>query len=269
MPTGQTDEKRSGSGAFARIGLEPWQDKSLGSQQAAESVASADWTRRAGRLTPTARRRRKPVHQLGAFTLICAVFGAATGCSGRSNFLTGGPTMGQMKTSLSHLEYENEQLKRTTAKLQRENRSLEDRLVQEQMDNGDLTARLDDARHLLRDRGLDSDVRVGSHRSGESVGGRAAVGDDVDRATAPDGTRSRRRKTPFAQISGGGDPVAPIGVEDQTDGEPSGSRGARERARRSGRRFDDDEPDHHSYYTGPKSWLPVANGSDDSMILVR
>ena len=53
--------------------------------------------------------------------------------------------MGQLKTSLSHLEYENAQLKRDVAKLQQENRAMEDRLVQEEQDNGDLTARLDDA----------------------------------------------------------------------------------------------------------------------------
>ena len=85
--------------------------------------------------------------------------------------------MGQLKTSLSHLEYENEQLKKTTAKLQRENRSMEDRLVQEQMENGDLTARLDDARNLLRDRGIDADVRLGSHRGGETLGGSTSEGD--------------------------------------------------------------------------------------------
>ncbi len=33
---------------------------------------------------------------------------------------------------------------------------MEDRLVQEQIDNGDLAARLDDARNLLRDRGVDA-----------------------------------------------------------------------------------------------------------------
>ena len=47
---------------------------------------------------------------------------------------------------------------------------MEDRLVQEQIENGDLTARLDDARNLLRDRGIEADVRVGSHRGGESSG---------------------------------------------------------------------------------------------------
>ena len=90
--------------------------------------------------------------------------------------------MGQLKTSLSHLEYENEQLKKTTAKLERENRSMEDRLVQEQMENGDLTARLDDARNLLRERGVDDDVRLGSHRTGEATGVSAGERDGAERA---------------------------------------------------------------------------------------
>ncbi len=205
--------------------------------------------------------------QWAGLTLVCAFVAAGTGCSGQSTFLTGRPTVGQMKTSLSHLEYENEQLKRTTAKLQKENRSMEDRLVQEQMDNGDLTARLDDARHLLRDRGLESEVRVGSHRSGDSPGGSARAGDDREPGTFPDdGTRSRRRKTPFAQISGGDDAAAPTGDDDPPNGQTSESRGAR--AKRSRRRADA-EPDHHSYYTGPKTWLPVADASDDSVIQVR
>ena len=63
---------------------------------------------------------------------VVALLAASAGCSGQSSFLTGGPTVGQLKTSLSHLEYENEQLKKKTAKLERENRSMEDRLVQEQ-----------------------------------------------------------------------------------------------------------------------------------------
>ena len=96
--------------------------------------------------------------------LVAATLSMATGCSGKSSFLTGGPTIGQMKTSLSHLEYENVELKKSVAKLQQENRSIEDRLVQEQIDNGDLTARLDDARNLLGDRGIASDVRLGSRR---------------------------------------------------------------------------------------------------------
>ena len=62
-----------------------------------------------------------------------------------SSFLNGGASPGQIKVSLSHLQFENEQLKAEVAKLKDENRTMEDRLVQEQIHNGDLTARLDDA----------------------------------------------------------------------------------------------------------------------------
>ena len=79
--------------------------------------------------------------------------------------LTGGPTVGQLKTSLSHLEYENAPVEATVAKLEQENRSMEDRLVQEQIDNGDLTARLDDARNLLRDRGSSRTCSRSSRRT--------------------------------------------------------------------------------------------------------
>ena len=67
------------------------------------------------------------------------------GCSGRQDLLGGSTSSGQMKASLSHLQFENEQLKTEVAKLKEENRSMDDRLVQEQMHNGDLAARLDDA----------------------------------------------------------------------------------------------------------------------------
>lgn len=95
--------------------------------------------------------------------------------------------MGQLKTSLSHLEYENQQLKKSTAKLERENRSMEDRLVQEQLATGDLTARLDDARNLLRERGIDADVRVGSHRGSESLGSSSNENESTSERFSPTG----------------------------------------------------------------------------------
>ena len=121
--------------------------------------------------------------------------------SGQSSFLTGGPTVGQLKTSLSHLEYENEQLKARTAKLEKESRSMENRLVQEQIDNGDLTARLDDARNLLRDRGLESDVKLGSRRRGD--GDESFADDDGPRArTLPTGRATRQRRKALLRRDG-------------------------------------------------------------------
>ena len=106
------------------------------------------------------------------------------GCSGRQNLLGGSSSSGQMKASLSHLQFENEQLKTEVAKLKEENRSMDDRLVQEQMHNGDLAARLDDARNLLRDRGIDGETRLGSRSRGTRTAdpGRGAL-------AAPDAAR--------------------------------------------------------------------------------
>jgi hypothetical protein len=208
--------------------------------------------------------RSQPASNL-IFACACAVVSASAGCSGQSNFLTGGPTVGQLKTSLSHLESENEQLKRKTAKLEQESRSMEDRLVQEQIDNGDLAARLDDARNLLRDRGVESDVKLGSRRRGD--GDEASAEDESPRArTLPTGRATRqRRKPPFAQISGQVDVVPPI-----QDGRPpaAGSRKRRDvGTNRSGRV--DDDLDHHSFRTSPLRWLPVADATGDAPIQIR
>jgi hypothetical protein len=183
----------------------------------------------------------------------------AAGCSGQSRFLTGGPTVGQLKTSLSNLEYENQQLKRASAKLQQENRAMEDRLVQEELENGDLAARLDDARNLLRDRGLDPDVRVGSHRSGGASGSPA----DFDGSPANshrNGPARGKRKPPFAQISGPTDPVPPMREDDDFVPPPRHDR----RRRRAL-----DDPDHHAFYNGPLRWLPVADATGASATELR
>jgi hypothetical protein len=213
----------------------------------------------------SSRRRGRFLPTVGS-TLICAVFCAFAGCSGQSSFLTGGPTVGQLKSSLSHLEFENEQLKKRTAKLERENRSMEDRLVQEQIDNGDLTARLDDARNLLRDRGVDTDVRLGSRRRGEGDPG--ATDDDESHArTLPTGRASRpRRKTPFAQISG------PVNLPPATQDDDHPAVDSRKnRDTRTNRSTDqlDDTLDHHSFHSGPLQWLPVAGAPADSTIQIR
>ena len=196
---------------------------------------------------------------------VCAVLSVIAGCSGQSNFLTGGPTVGQLKTSLSHLEFENEQLKSRTAKLEQESRSMEDRLVQEQISNGDLTARLDDARNLLRDRGIEPGVKLGSRRRGD--GDDSAAEDDGPRPrTLPAGRATRpRRKPPFAQISGQVDVVPPI-----QDGKESatGSRKRRDAGTNRSSRIDDDL-DHHSFQSSHFRWLPVADATGDTPIRIR
>ena len=216
--------------------------------------SEGDESRSGGRSSPTGCRVGAGRNRVG-LGLLCVLLCASAGCSGQSTFLTGGPSVGQLKTSLSHLEFENEQLKKKTAKLERENRSMEDRLVQEQIDNGDLTARLDDARNLLRDRGVTSDVRLGSRRRGEADD--TSSEDEGSRTrTVPTGRATRqRRKAPFAQISG--TTSSSSSTPDEEDS-PSGSRKKRNpKTDRSSGPFDD-APDHHSFHPGTLEWLPVA-----------
>ncbi len=112
-----------------------------------------------------------------------------SGCVGQNSLLTSRTTVGSLRTSVSHLSYENEQLRRQMADLKAENRGLEDRLVQEEAHNGDLAARLDDARHALRSQGLDDFSGSGSESS------------STPRTTPARSTK--KRKVPYAQIPGG------------------------------------------------------------------
>jgi hypothetical protein len=198
--------------------------------------------------------------------LACAGMGliVSSGCSGQSSILTGGPTIGQLKTNLSHLEYENDQLKRQLAKLERENRSLDDRLVQERLDNGDLAARLDDARNLLRERGLSPDARLGSHR-GDSEARRPLpdADDDTGSASAPAAQPVRkRRKTPFARIPGPVHDLPPV-RDDKTTHPESRSGQDDQAGARAGSSLE------RSVRTTPGSWLPIAAGSGFSDSEVR
>jgi hypothetical protein len=174
--------------------------------------------------------------------------------------------VGQLKTSLSHLELENEQLKQKVAKIEQESRGLEDRLVQEQIDNGDLAARLDDARNLLRDRGVDADTRLGSHRSEGKSQGYPSFEDDTGARTLPAAQSSRkRRKPPFAKIPGRVDDIPRSRDDDRADSAGAG------RAPESGSRRSrvGDDLDHQTSRTSQRAWLPVAVSNDDGLSLVR
>ncbi len=194
---------------------------------------------------------------------------ALAGCSGQGTFLTGGPTVGQLKAGVSHLEFENQQLKRSVAKLENENRAIEDRLVQERIVNGDLTARLDDARNLLRERGVNADLRVGSRRDDERAGESASNISSPKTRTRPAGQSSSksRRKTPFAEIPGQLDASPSTEPQDgAADAERAGA--MRRRSRRAGADFDDDL-DRHADNASTLQWLPVADGSTDSSSRLR
>jgi hypothetical protein len=200
--------------------------------------------------------------------LACSGLAVVSGCSGRSSFLSGGPTVGQMKTSLAHLEFENAQMKRDLAKIRRENREIEERLVQQEQDNGDLTARLDDARNLLRDRGLDPAERSASARDGS----REAPDDGGGVKTVPAAQSNRkRRKNPVARIPGQVSPSDPDrgqGGDEDGFGPPQPLTSPGNEPNPSGMRIDDGL-DHHTYYDGPLRWTPIASGTGNSSSQVR
>jgi hypothetical protein len=122
---------------------------------------------------------------LAAASLLC-------GCTQTGPITSRYTTIGTLKTSLSHLEYENQQLRTKVAGLESENRGIENRLVQEEALNGDLSARLDDARDVM--------ARQGYNWSNPGGGtGR----DDSNARTLPAGRANRTpRRPPFARIPG-------------------------------------------------------------------
>lgn len=164
--------------------------------------------------------------------------------------------MGQMKTTLAHLEYENAQMKRDVAKLRRENREMEDRLVQQEQDNGELAARLDDARNLIRDRGLDSGERAAARGPSDVDGG-------VKISPAGQSSKKKRRQ-PVARIPGQFSPAEP--GRDAEDGDLQAPSSGTDEG--TGLNIDD-ESEKHTYSPGSGHWSPIASGNPDPTSRVR
>jgi hypothetical protein len=188
-----------------------------------------------------------------------------SGCAGRDSVLLGGPTTGQLKTSLSHLQFENEQLKTELAKVKEEQRTFEDRLVQEQIHNGELASRLDNARNLLRDRGIDGDARLSS-RSRES-----SQNDTNSEASRfrlqPSGRSTRKpRKPPAASISGDLDGLPNAPDNDDKDNPTISFRVSDSFNKR--RTFDDDWP-AASLDDDHLRWQPVASSTTPEPVTRR
>lgn len=164
------------------------------------------------------------------------------GCSGRGTYITGNPSAGQLKTSLSHLEFENDQLKTQVARLKEENRSFEERLVQERLHNGEITAKLDNARNLLRNSGGDPDFDLDAPLAGARTL-------PAGRSTSP------RRKSPAAQISQSKelDEIPPIRIDDSPRGGRSSSRAKPATTR---------DDDSLGFNEDNLRWTPVARGDD-------
>lgn len=205
-----------------------------------------------GRATPLnddlvqdASHRRLAERTLVLSLLACVAALGSSGCSGRTSYITGGPSTGQLKTSLSHLEYENDQLKTQVARLKEENRTMEDRLVQEQLHTGTLTAKLNDVQNVMRDRGLEVDEIPAYPR------------------TLPAGRRtSKPRKPPTAQISSDyyDDDPPPLKIEDEPTPRSSSTSSSGRSKARARRPAAEDDP--ISLNRDDANWLPVANKPD-------
>ena len=178
------------------------------------------------------------------FVLLAAT-SALAGCAQPGPIFSRYTTVGTLKTSLSHLEFENQQLRSKVATLESENRDIENRLVQEEAVNGDLSARLDDARDVLTQHGSN----WGGSAGGPNQGGSPA-------RTLPAGRSNRTpRKPPYARIPGRVDPGTP--ADDNNDEFNRSTLPSADTLGPQSMREDDNQ------------WLPIARGTSASATKVR
>jgi hypothetical protein len=111
------------------------------------------------------------------------------GCA-QSGPLTSRNTMlGSLKASVSQLEFDNEKLRKEVAELKADNARLDNMYAQERDANGEITARLDDAKDLLRRQGGDVQALGIPSKTFEDDG------------IPPPARRTKGRKPPAANIS--------------------------------------------------------------------
>jgi hypothetical protein len=180
--------------------------------------------------------------------IMLAIAGIPVGCAQPGPILGRRTTVGTLKASVSQLEFEKTELSKELADLKADNRRMEDRLAQEEEANGELTARLDDARVLLRGRGFDSDSF--------SPPARRALQDEGQPPARK--TPRQGRKPPVARIPGRIDPVNSSDEQRSADdpfdtpsSAESGSLGPQSRRD-----------------TG-SAWMPVARGNANGLGPVR
>ncbi len=128
----------------------------------------------------------------GRFRLLAAcLLIAPVGCSQSSGFTSRQTTANNLKASVSQLQFENDNLKKQVGEFRAEANRTESELAQERDANGELSARLDDAKELIRRKG------------GDATALNASDPDPVPPPyTRPPARRTKNsRKPPAAQIS--------------------------------------------------------------------
>jgi len=179
------------------------------------------------------------------FVLLAAT-SLLAGCAQPNPILSRYTTIGTLKTSLSHLEFENQQLRSKVATLESDNREIENRLVQEEAVNGDLSARLDDARDVLTQHGSN----WGGSPGGTNQGGSSSA------RTLPAGRSNRTpRKPPYARVPGRSDSTTPTDNFNDEFNRPNFPSA--------------DALGPQSMRDDDSQWLPIARGTSASGTKVR
>ena len=164
---------------------------------------------------------------------------APLGCAQPGPFTSRQTMLGSLKAGVSQLEFENEKLRKEVGELKADNSRLDNQLVQEREANGEIAARLDDAKDLIRRQGGNAQAIGGPSKNYEDDGIPPPV------ATPRGRTMKGSRKPPAAQIPRI-EPAAPFGSSDDDLGYLPPTRRPRDIGPPD--RDDDDR------------WLPVARG---------
>lgn len=179
-----------------------------------------------------------------ASILATASIVAPLGCAQSGPIATHRNTVGSLKSSVSQLEYDNGNLRKQVADLKTESTRIGNKLDEETSVNGELSARLDDAKDLIRRQGGD-ETAIGRSSGGASKASTSTASND-DEIPPPAKSPIRRsrggRKPPAAQIPR---------IEPANDSGPGGI-----------------NPASETYDPGPQAsrfeddgrWLPVARG---------
>ncbi len=179
-----------------------------------------------------------------ASTLATASIVAPSGCAQSGPIATHRNTVGSLKASVSQLEYDNGNLRKQVADLKSESTRIGNELDREGIVNGELSARLDDAKDVIRRQG--GDVTALGRPSGGASRASTSTASNDDEIPPPAKSPIRRsrggRKPPAAQIPR---------IEPPTDPGPGGI-----------------SPASETFDPGPQAsridddgrWLPVARG---------
>ena len=183
------------------------------------------------------------LRRFAALGLASALAALTLGCAQSGPIASHRNTVGSLKASVSQLEYDNGNLRKQVADIKSEATRVENELVQEKDANGELSARLDDAKDVIRRQG--GDVTALNRGSGAASKASTASADDEVPAPAKASPIRRARggrKPPAAQIPRSESPTdsGPGGINPASDDLDPGPQASRD--------VDDGR------------WLPVARG---------